>query len=320
MVMSVSELSDTIKLNLSVIIPCYQSESTLHEVVSGIRDALEKFNNLEYEILMVLDGPTDGTRGIATKLENEFSECRVIELSRNFGQHAAIFAGIVFSKHEIILTMDDDGQHLPSEVPKLIEGLTAEIDLVYGVPQKDEHNFFRNFASKIFKVSLFQVLGIKNARDVSAFRVFRKSLLRNVDLQKISSGTIDVALHWSTTRIKTVKTIMGKRLAGKSNYTLRTLVRFAIQMIIGYSVKPLKFALSLGILGFLVSAALAIYYFIDYFRGNIEVAGFSTITILITTLSSIQLITLGIIGEYIANIHQKSIGKPMFNVRDRLIP
>ena len=314
------ELNDTIKLNLSVIIPCYQSESSLHEVVLGVRSALEKIINLEYEILMVLDGPTDGTTGIAIKLENQFPECRVIELSRNFGQHAAIFAGITCSNYELILTMDDDGQHLPSEIPKLIEGLRVDTDLIYGVPYKDEHAFFRNLASKIFKVSLFSVLGIKNARDVSAFRIFRKSLLRNVDLQKISSGTIDVALHWSTTRIGTVKTVMGKRLVGKSNYTLRALIRFAIQMIIGYSVKPLKFALNLGILGFLVSAALTIYYLIDYFRGNIEVAGFSTITILITTLSSIQLITLGIIGEYIANIHQKSIGKPMFNIRDRLIP
>lgn len=112
---------------------------------------------------------------------------------------------------------------------------------------------------------------------------------------------------------------MNKRSAGKSNYTLRSLIKFATQKIIGYSVKPLKFALFIGLMGFLVSAALSIYFFVQYLQGEIKVAGFSTITILVTTLSSIQLVTLGVLGEYIANIHQKSIGKPMFNIRTRSI-
>jgi hypothetical protein len=86
-------------------------------------------------------------------------------------------------------------------------------------------------------------------------------------------------------------------------------------MIIGYSVAPLKFALLIGLFGFLLSAGLSVYFFVLYFQGNVKVAGFSTITILITTLSSIQLVTLGILGEYVASIHQKSIGKPMFNIR-----
>jgi len=304
-------------MSLSIVIPCFQSEASLDEVVEGIKDSLRGFKGFEYEILLVLDGPTDRTAEIATQLENKITECRVIELSRNYGQHPAIFAGILSAKYEIVITMDDDGQHLPREIPTLIEALSDETDLVYGLPTEEEHGLVRSFASRFFKSMLFRILGIRNARDVSAFRIFRKSLLQNIDLQKISSGTVDVALHWSTTRIKTVSTNMNKRLTGKSNYTLRSLFKFAIQMIIGYSVKPLKFALFIGLIGFLVSAALSIYFFVQYLQGDVKVAGFSTITILITTLSSIQLVTLGILGEYIASIHQKSIGKPMFNIRNR---
>lgn len=305
--------------SLSIVIPCFQSEASLAQVVLGIRDSLTGIKGFKYEILLVLDGPSDKTAEIATQLENEIAECRVIELSRNFGQHPAIFAGILSTKYEIVITMDDDGQHLPSEIPTLIEALSEETDLVYGLPTQEEHGLFRSFASRFFKSMLFRILGIKNARDVSAFRIFRKSLLQNIDLQKISSGTVDVVLHWSTTRIKTVPTNMNKRSVGKSNYTLRSLFKFAIQMIIGYSVKPLKFALFIGLIGFLASAALSVYFLVQHLQGDVKVAGFSTITILVTALSSIQLVTLGILGEYIASIHQKSIGKPMFNIRSRSI-
>lgn len=303
-------------MGLSIVIPCYQSETSLDQVVLGICDALKDIKGLNYEIVMVLDGPTDRTPEIARQLELEVIECRVIELSRNFGQHPAIFAGISSSKYEIIITMDDDGQHLPKEIPKLIKALSIDTDLVYGLPTEEEHGFFRSFASRFFKAMLFRILGIKNAKGISAFRIFRKSLLACIDFQKISTGTVDVALQWNTTRIRTINTDMKKRSTGKSNYTLRSLTKFAIQMIIGYSVKPLKFALFVGLLGFLFSAGLSVYFFVQYFQGNVKVAGFSTITILITTLSSIQLVTLGILGEYIASIHQKSIGKPMFNIRE----
>jgi undecaprenyl-phosphate 4-deoxy-4-formamido-L-arabinose transferase len=305
----------SLDIRISVVIPCFQSEATLSEVVFGIVESIGNMDRLKYEILLVLDGPTDRTPEIAAKLENEIDECRVIELSRNFGQHPAIFAGIESSNYEIIITMDDDGQHLPSELPTLIKALSSEIDLVYGLPNQEEHGLMRSFASRFFKTLLFRILGIKNARDISAFRIFRKSLLRDIELKKISSGTVDVVLHWSTTRIRTVNTNMKHRSEGKSNYTLKSLMKFAMQMIVGYSVRPLKFALFIGLVGFLFSAALAIYFFVQYIQGEVKVAGFSTITILITTLSSIQLVTLGILGEYIANIHQKSIGKPMYYIR-----
>lgn len=303
------------KNGLSFVIPCFQCESTLKDVVQGIQNTLKTYRVNCFEIILVLDGPTDGTTRVAYQLEESISKCRVVELSRNFGQHAAIYAGISRSSYGLVVTMDDDGQHLSSEIPKLIEAMDEQTDVVYGKPLEDEHGSFRNFASTTFKVGLYQILGVKNARDISAMRIFRKELLQNLDFQKMSTGVIDVPLHWNTTRIKAIPVEMSRRIKGKSNYTLGSLFGFAIQMVIGYSVKPLKFALALGLFGFLVSAVLSVYFLIKYFTGKVQVAGFSTITLLITTISSIQLVTLGILGEYIANIHQKTIGKPMFNIK-----
>lgn len=306
------------KIGLSVVIPCFQCELTLSDVVKGIQNALKTYQLNRYEIILVLDGPTDGTARIAYELEKSFTKCRVVELSRNFGQHAAIYAGISTSIYGLVATMDDDGQHLPSELPKLIEAMDKQVDIVYGKSLVDEHGSFRNFTSTTFKAGLFRILGVRNARDISAMRLFRKELLQNIDFQKISTGIVDVPLHWNTTHIKTIPIEMSKRTKGKSNYSIRALFGFAIQMIIGYSVKPLKFALALGLFGFIVSAVLTVYFLFQYFTSKVQVAGFSTIAILITTISSIQLVTLGILGEYVANIHQKTIGKPMFNVKHRL--
>jgi len=303
------------KIGLSVVIPCFQSELTLKDVVNGIQNTLKTHKINRFEIILVLDGPTDGTMKIAYQLEESFSKCRVVELSRNFGQHAAIYAGISISNYGLVVTMDDDGQHLSCELPKLIEAIDEQVDVVYGRPLEDEHGSFRNFASNTFKAGLFKILGVKNARDISALRIFRKELLQNIDFQKISAGIVDVPLHWNSTRIKTIPIKMAKRAKGKSNYTLRSLFGFAIQMVVSYSVKPLKFALGLGLFGFLASALLTIYFLIQYFTGKVQVAGFSTITVLITTISSIQLVTLGVLGEYVANIHQRSIGKPIFNIK-----
>jgi len=304
------------QIGVSVIIPCYQSELTLAQVVHELHSEFQQNGLVKFEILMVLDGPTDGTKNIATKLASQFSECRIIELSRNFGQHAAIYAGIYSSKYGLIVTMDDDGQHPPSAIPALFTALSPEVDIVYGVSPEEEHGAIRSFASRQFKIALFRVLGIRNARDISAVRLFRKSLLNNVDLRQLSVGVIDVALHWNTTRIVTTPLQMSKRYQGRSNYNFRSLVRFAIQMLVSFSIKPLKFALFLGVLTFCFSSVLTIHYLYQYFTGRVEVAGFTTLTILIATLSSIQLITLGILGEYLGSIHQRSMGKPLFNIKE----
>lgn len=305
------------ELGLSIVIPCFQSELTLQEVVTGIHNFQSSLSDRKFEILLVIDGATDGTLDVAIRLQKEFKEVRLIELTRNFGQHAAIFAGILNSKFSLVLTMDDDGQHQAESILALQNAMNDEIDIVYGVAMTEEHGLFRSFASRSLKTVLFHFLGATNAKEISALRLFRKSLLDNIDLENLAIGVIDVALQWNTTRIVSVPVQMLKRRKGLSNYRFSDLVRFAISMTVNYSVKPLQIALMTGLFTFIVSFSLTIFFLVQYFNGKISVAGFSTITVIITSLASVQLMTLGILGEYVGRIHQKTIGKPHFTVRKR---
>ena len=298
--------------DISVVIPCYRSSQTLGKVVSDIEEALQDYT---FEIVLVLDGPMPETKIVAENLLAEYSNLKIVELSKNFGQHPAIFAGIKESKYNFILTLDDDGQHIPSEIPRLLSALDDDTDIVYGIPITEEHGFLRNAASRVFKFLIFKTLGIKHAKEISAFRLFRASLLDEIVLEKLSVGVLDVAIQWNCGGVKAVPVEMLKRSEGNSNYTIRSLVKFAIDMILNYSIKPLKIALYFGFLTFFVSLGLSLFYLSLYLKGESRVAGFTTLAILISGLTSIQLVTLGILGEYVGNIHQRTIGKPLFAIR-----
>ncbi len=298
--------------DLSVVIPCFKSPQTLRKVVCDIEEALQDFT---FEIVLVLDGPMTETKMAAQDLLVEYSNLKIVELSKNFGQHPAIFAGIKESKYNFIVTLDDDGQHIPSEIPKLISALDDDTDIVYGIPITEEHGYLRNATSRVFKHFIFRTLGIKHAKEISAFRLFRVSLLDEIVLERLSVGVLDVAIQWNCGGVKAVPVKMLKRSEGNSNYTIRSLVKFAINMVLNYSIRPLKIALYVGFVTFLVSLGLSVFYLSLYLKGESRVAGFTTLAILISGLTSIQLVTLGILGEYVGNIHQRTIGKPLFAIR-----
>jgi undecaprenyl-phosphate 4-deoxy-4-formamido-L-arabinose transferase len=300
------------KSEISIVIPCFKSQGTLRDVVCEIQKVLE---GDIFEIILVLDGPMPETKVVAERLLNEFSNMKVVELSKNFGQHPAIFAGIKEAQYNLILTLDDDGQHIPSEIPKLLIALDEQTDIVYGVPITEEHGFLRSASSRVFKYLVFKALGIEHAKQISAFRFFRLSLLNEIELSKLSVGVLDVAIQWNCSGVKAVPVTMMRRREGNSNYTFKLLLKFAISMILNYSIKPLKIALYLGFFSFIISLGLSIFYLSLYLRGESKVAGFTTLAILVSGLASIQLVTLGILGDYIGNIHQRTIGKPLFSVR-----
>ena len=263
----------------------------------------------------MVDGSPDNTIYIAKELALSNSEVRAIELSKNFGQHAALFAGISQARGELILTMDDDGQHTPSGVETLLNTLTPDLDVVYGISDRDEHKFFRNFTSRFAKTFIFRVLGIENARHISAFRLLRQNVISNVEFSSLSRGTLDVIINWNTNKISWTEVRMIQRPQGKSNYRLVGLIRFAFDMITNYSTRPLRFATIFGTFGFLLTGAFAVFVGVASITGNIKVPGYASMIILISALGSIQLLTLGVVGEYLGKIHEKSSNRPNFNIR-----
>ena len=306
-------------MRVSIVIPCYQSEQTLRPLVEAIFTALAEPPAAsvvsEFEVVLVVDGSPDGTADLANKLAAVHPEVRAIELRRNYGQHNALLAGIGRAKHEVVVTMDDDLQHRPDQIPAMLAPLAGgKADLVYGVAREEEHGFWRSAASRTLKRGL-GLAGVHAAEDVSAFRAFWTAQREGFTHIEDPYVSLDVMLSWTTTSISRIAVQMDKRLVGTSSYNLRALVRHAMNTITGYSNVPLRVVAWLGGLCALLGAVLGAVVLWKFVAGETTVAGFTTIAAMVAIFSGAQMLSLGIIGEYIGRLHTRSTGKPTFLVK-----
>jgi len=220
-----------------------------------------------------------------------------VHLMRNYGQHNAVLCGIRLARYELTLTIDDDLQHPPEEIPKLVSALTAEKDVVYGSPQKETHGLWRNLASQVTKVALQSAMGAPIARKAGPFRLFRTKIRDAFAGYDGPYVSVDVLLTWGTTRFAAVEVKHEQRTLGTSNYTFRKLVVHAINMITGFSTLPLQISSLVGF-AFTVLGTLALFYVvIRYLIEGGSVPGFSFLATMIAIFSGAQLFSLGIIGE-----------------------
>jgi undecaprenyl-phosphate 4-deoxy-4-formamido-L-arabinose transferase len=269
-----------------------------------------------WEIVLVVDGSPDQTGIIAARLAREDASVVAAELHRNYGQHNALLAGIRLASHEVVVTIDDDLQHSPEEIGVLLEPLgDSEVDLVYGVSIDEEHGVLRSAASRFVKAAL-SASGVANAQWVGAFRAFRTNLREAFADAADPSPNIDVLLSWATASVTAVDVRMQKRTVGRSGYNVAKLMRHAMNMITGYGTLPLKlatwFGFGVGALGF---CALA-YVLVTYVTGITTQPGFTSTVGLIALFSGVQLVTIGIIGEYLGRSHFRSMNKPAYFIRN----
>jgi len=305
-----------IQPQVSVVIPCYATGARIDRLVSSIESSMAQIPTTAFEIIFVVDGSPDNTweyvLGVCAKNENVHG----INLMRNFGQHAALLAGIRKATGSFIVTMDDDFQHDPSDIPKLLAALTSEHDLIYGVSSKEEHSFLRNVSSRTYKWFAEHFLGLQDARNITAFRIFRRELASGFYQTEDPFAPLDVLLSWTTTKIGTQEIEMQEREDGVSGYSFRKLVSHAINAITGYSTKPLRIVTVLGLTTFGISLVLLIGVVIKYLSGDISVAGYPSLAIMIALFSGAQLLSLGVMGEYLGRLHIRSMGKPRYVIRD----
>jgi glycosyltransferase involved in cell wall biosynthesis len=303
-------------VGLSVVIPCYRSARTLPELVGRLVDVLAGAAP-SFEVLMVVDGSPDDTWEVARSLAATYPEVEAMRLSRNYGQHNALLAGIRAARHDTIVTMDDDLQHVPEEVPRMIAALVPDLDLVYGVPEVEEHGYVRSLASRNVKALLTLGMGIENARDISAFRIFRTRLRDAFVGLDGPHASIDVALSWATTRSGSTVVRMDPRAEGRSNYTLRSLIRHAISTTIGYSTLPLRLVGYLGLLCGALGVVLLGIVLWQFFSGSTTVAGYTTVASMVAIFSGAQMVALGVLGEYIARLHSENLGQPTYVIGEQ---
>jgi glycosyltransferase involved in cell wall biosynthesis len=306
-------------VNVSVVIPCYRSAATLPELIArlgaSLRDLVAQKLVVGFEVLLVVDGSPDNTAAVANQLAAGDRAISVLQMRRNFGQHNALVAGIRAAEYEVIVTLDDDLQHPPEEIHLLLAALVdPAVDLVYAVPLVEEHGFFRSFASRLVKRAL-SLAGVPNAQWVGAFRAFRTDLREGFAGVSDSLVNLDVLLSWTTTSVRSVRVNMNRREAGRSSYSFRRLVTHTLNMITGYGVVPLRVATWLGFLTGAVGIVLLIYVLARYALGYTTVQGYTTLAALISVFAGAQLLTIGVIGEYLGRQHFRSMNRPMYLIR-----
>jgi glycosyltransferase involved in cell wall biosynthesis len=299
---------------ISVVIPVYNSEEILANLIQRLSPVLQAGTE-SFEVIMINDGSQDGSWEEITRLSTINPWVRGIQLMRNYGQHNALLCGLRSARFSVTVTMDDDLQHPPEEIPQLIQKMKEGYDVVYGTPYKQQHGLWRDLASYFTKLALQSTMGVENARKVSAFRVIRTRIRDAFEHYQSPFVVLDVLLSWGTTRFASIPAKHEPRLSGESNYTLSKLVLHAINMLTGFTVLPLQLASLMGF-GFAIFGGVVLVYVIGRFiiRGG-SVPGFPFLASIIAIFSGVQLFALGIIGEYLARMHFRIMERPPYVIR-----
>ena len=304
------------KPSISVVVPVYFAERTLIPLVEQLQAYLSEAAQ-EYEVLLVNDGSTDGSWAVIQQLSQQYEFVRGFNFMRNFGQHNALLCGIRNARYELTVTMDDDLQHNPHSIADMLEEMGKGYDVVYGSPREEKHGLMRDLASVITKMTLSTVMRTKNARHVSALRLFYTRLRQAFENYDGPSVSIDVLLSWGTSRIGYVEVEHHERKEGESHYTFAKLVSHALNMITGFSTLPLRISTAVGFFLTLFGIGILIYVFINYLINGGAVPGFTFMTSVITIFSGAQLFSLGILGEYFSRMYQRSMNRPSYIVKEK---
>jgi glycosyltransferase involved in cell wall biosynthesis len=299
---------------ISVVVPVYRSELIMPELVRRLGQVLPVLAE-NYELVLVNDCSPDSSWDVILRLAEEHPWIRAFNLMRNYGQHNALLCGIRAAQYGVIVTMDDDLQHPPEEIPKLLDVLAQGYDAVYGRPAQEQHGLLRDLASLTTKLALQNVMGAEIARQVSAFRAFRSEVVNAFRHYEGSYVSIDVLLTWGTKKFAATPVHHQPRAQGTSGYTLRRLVTHAMNMMTGFSTVPLQVASLVGFLFTLFGMGVLAYVVVRYFLQGAPVPGFPFLASIIALFSGAQLFALGIIGEYLARMHFRSMQKPPYVVR-----
>jgi len=299
-------------MNLSIVVPIYKGEIFIEPLVTELTRTLPTFAE-NYEIILVNDGSPDNSWQLIQRLTREHKGVRGIRMMRNYGQHNATLCGVREACHEVIVTMDQDLQHPPDAIPLLLAKLEEGYDVVYGAPRKLPQGFLRNLMTAAIKWILAKVIGLPAVRNVSAFRVFRTHLRDAFANFQNPSLIIDVLLSWGTTRFTSVPVNISQ--AEGTNYNFKMLVRAATLILIGYSTLPLRFASWVGFAMTLFGLGVFIYVLFIYFAAG-SIPGFPFLASIIALFSGAQLFGLGIFGEYLARMFDRSMDKPTYVIQE----
>jgi undecaprenyl-phosphate 4-deoxy-4-formamido-L-arabinose transferase len=304
-------------LTCSIVVPVYNGAESIPALVERLDKVLPDVAG-KYEVILVNDGSRDQSWDRIIELSNQYSWITGMNLARNYGQHNALLCGIRQAQYEYIVTMDDDLQNPPEEIPGLLAKLAEGYDAVYGTPEREQHGLWRNLASQMTKLALQGAMGVETARKVSAFRAFRAHVRDTFTSYHGYSVNIDVLLTWGTNRFTFIPVRHDPRHSGNSHYSLGKLILHGLNMLTGFSTLPLQLASITGFAFMFFGIGVLVYVIGRYAILGYSVPGFPFLASIIAIFSGAQLFALGIIGEYLARMYFQIMDRPPYALRSKV--
>lgn len=300
---------------ISIVISAYNEQDNVKELYKQLKTQLQKLKNIDYELIYVDDGSSDKTYTNCLKLQQKDANVKIVQLKRNFGHEIAMTAGMDYAKGDAVIFMDADLQHPPHYVPQMIklwlEG--KEIVLTKRTDNRD--------TSKLYKLcakAFYFVLNLLSDRQIMEsapdFRLLDRKyvdFLKNFNEQdRLFRGLLSWIMP--NDNVAVIDFVAPQRFSGESKYNFLKSLRLAVNSIVQFSVTPLRLATYIGLLGAVFALLLGIYVFVEHFLLHNPTPGYATIMVTVVFLGAVQLICLGIIGEYIGKIHMEVKKRPLY--------
>lgn len=300
-------------MKLSICIPVYNGADTIGKLVEKLQ---ETFKIYEVEIVMANDGSRDNSSEVCQKLVENYSNCRFIDLRRNNGEHNAVMCTLNYCTGDYAVIIDDDLQNPPEEILKLLEEIQKGYDVVYSKYHQKKHHWFRNFGSKINDIFATWLLEKPKNLYLCSFKIINRAVINEIIKYKGPFPYIDGLILRCTSNISSVFVQHNARTSGKSNYTLSKLIHLWLSMFVNFSIKPMRAMMGIGGLVMLSSVVLAIYFIIDKILNPEIVSGWTSLMVILLFLGGVQILFLGLIGEYIGKNYLDQNGTPQFTVKN----
>ncbi|MGL1890235.1 MAG: glycosyltransferase family 2 protein [Spirochaetaceae bacterium] len=301
--------------DLSIVVPVYKCAGTIEILRERLDESLTD-KNISWELILVNDCCPENSWEIIQKLTNDFVNVRGLNLSRNFGQHAAITAGLSVIKGDKVVVMDGDLQDRPEEIPKLIAKSNEGFDVVLARRVDRKDNIIKKMSSRLFYYTMSKLTGQKYDSTIANFGCYNKKVIEAVLSMGDMSRSFQLFVNWVGFKTAKVDVEHSMREIGETTYTFRKSVSLALNSMISFSNKPLKITVNIGLFLSVVAVIIGLFYFIGALKGLFLVQGWATMVISMWFLGGLTILILGVVGLYISKIFEQTKNRPIFIISE----
>ena len=302
---------------LSIVIPSYACGDSLPELTKRLVITLQEIT-AEFEILLINDSSPDNDWEIIYKLAQKNNKIKGINLSRNFGQHYAITAGLQHAKGKWVVVMDGDLQDQPEEISKLYKEALKGFDIVYAKRAHREDAFLKKLSSKVFYKTLSYLTDTKQDNSIGNFGIYHRKVIQAILKMNDSIKYFPTMSQWVGFKKTAINVNHSSREFGKSSYNIKSLLKLAFNNMVTFSNKPLKVMVNFGFSIVLITLIIGIVFLVKYFTGNIEVIGYTSLILSIWFLSGVIMMMLGVLGIYLGKVFDQVKDRPSYIISNKI--